>query len=280
MIYPSIYQGPPAGYTKVVSTKRYIAIHATANDASAENEMSYARTRTDNAKTSAHYYVDSDSIVQGIDTKYQAWHAGSATGNARGIAYELTGTNGKSRASWLASLAWPKLARQIALDCAEHGITPRLLTIAQMQDGKSTGIVTHDMMRRAWGGTDHTDPGPNFPMDHLIEMVKTNGANMATVQADLIGTDDQRLHAATVRDEARVKGTPTYSATWTDATTDTETSREIQQLLKIDDVLAAVKRPVGVTLSDADLQAIITGVSAAVLAGLKASLRLTFAPTD
>lgn len=179
-IYPAIYAGPPRWYGNTRTDKRYIAIHNTANDASAEGEMSYARRRDDSVST--HYFVDNDSIVQALDTNLRAYHAGSSAGNSLAIAYEITGTNGKSRTWWLANVAWPLLARQIAVDCREHDIEPRLLTVAEIEAGKLTGIITHDQMRQAWGGTTHTDPGPNFPLDHLLELVR---AEMGDIDMDL-----------------------------------------------------------------------------------------------
>lgn len=169
-IYPEIYDGPPHSYTARWTRKRYIAVHNTSNDASAEAEASYAKRRTDSV--SSHYYVDPDSLIQSLNTDHRAWHAGSTEGNDRGIAYEITGTNGKSRTWWLGNVAWAKLAQQIAVDCREWGIVPQTLTVAQIQAGVATGVITHDQMRLAWGGTDHTDPGPNFPMDHLIALVR------------------------------------------------------------------------------------------------------------
>lgn len=187
--YPDVpFQGPPAAYGKTPYPKRYVAIHNTSNDATAEGEASYAQRRTDG--TSSHYFVDNDSIVQSLRTEFGANHAASSTGNRHAIAYEITGVNGWTRAQWLARVAWGLLARQIARDCRHHGIAARLLTPAQMQDGKTTGIVTHDLMRRAWGGTTHTDPGPNFPIDHLLSLVQAelDGDDMAQLtDADLLG---------------------------------------------------------------------------------------------
>src|SRR5690606_28522872 len=34
------------------------------------------------------------------------------------------------------------------------------------------GAYDHNQMRLAWGGTDPTDPGPNFPWDHLLTVWK------------------------------------------------------------------------------------------------------------
>lgn len=169
-IYPAIYSGPPRHYGSTRTDKRYIAIHNTSNDATAEGEASYAKRREDSV--SSHYYVDNDSLLQSLDTSLRAYHAGSTIGNSQAIAYEITGTNGKSRSWWLANVAWPLLARQIAIDCREHDIEPQLLTVAEIKAGSKTGIITHDQMRQAWGGTTHDDPGPNFPLDHLLALVQ------------------------------------------------------------------------------------------------------------
>src|SRR5690554_2463042 len=168
-LYRDIYDGPPRSYLRTKTPKRYITIHCTQNTASAANEAAYAKRRTDSV--SSHYYVDDREIVQSLDTDYVAFHVGSHIGNTHGISYEITGLVQWSRSRWMSSVAWDLLARQIRRDCAEHGITPRLLTVAQMREGKLSGIITHNQARLAWGGTDHTDPGPNFPMDHLLALL-------------------------------------------------------------------------------------------------------------
>lgn len=170
-IYQSIYSGPPNGYTAAYTKKKYIAIHNTSNSATAEAEASYATWRPD--RTSSHYYVDSNSIVQSLTTDFQAWHAGSVQGNMYGIAYEITGVNSWSRQQWLDNVAWDILANQIATDMRYWGIQNKHLSVQEMQAGNVTGIVTHNDMRLAWGGTDHTDPGPNFPMDYLIQKIQS-----------------------------------------------------------------------------------------------------------
>lgn len=230
--YASIYQGPARNYGASAGSKRYVAIHDTSNDASAKDEMSYAKRRTDSV--SSHYYADGNSVIQALDTDLVAWHAGSSTGNARAIAYEITGVNGWTRAQWLARVAWPLLARQIAKDCREHDIEPRILTVAQMQDGRSTGLVTHDLMRRAWGGTDHTDPGPNFPMDHLLDLVRAelNGATMADVA--LTPLQNKFLTASKTRLEALATGARTSNIDWDDVEGNVEKNWAVGQLAKID----------------------------------------------
>jgi N-acetyl-anhydromuramyl-L-alanine amidase AmpD len=164
------YIGPPRSYGAWETTKTGIAIHATANTASAENEASYARNRTDSV--SSHFYVDDNSVIQSLDTKFLAWHAGNDEGNSRAVAIEITGQNAWTRQRWLDSVDWNGLAKLCAWICIRHNIAPRHLTVAQMQSG-APGIYTHNDMRLAWGGTDHTDPGPNFPMDYLLTLVSS-----------------------------------------------------------------------------------------------------------
>lgn len=168
-IYREIYDGPPSGYRASRGPKKYVGLHNTSNDASVRDELSYSKWRPD--KTSTHYYGDNLEIAQSLDTALCANHAGSAEGNNFAIAWEFTGTNGKSRAWWMANVVWAKVAQQMARDCREFGIPPRLLTVAEMRGGVAKGFVTHDLMRQAWGGTTHTDPGPGFPVDYLLALV-------------------------------------------------------------------------------------------------------------
>lgn len=71
-------------------TPRYIVIHNTANDASAENEIKYMQS---NAKeTSYHFAVDDKEIIQAVPLDRNAWHAGDGAngkGNRYGIAIEI-----------------------------------------------------------------------------------------------------------------------------------------------------------------------------------------------
>ena len=70
-------------------TPTRIVIHNTANDASAENEISYMHSN--NKEVSFHFAVDDKEIVQGIPLDRNAWHAGDGNGkgNREGIAIEI-----------------------------------------------------------------------------------------------------------------------------------------------------------------------------------------------
>lgn len=69
---------------------KWVVIHNTANDASAENEIRYMQSNT--AQTSFHYAVDDKEAIQGVELWRNAWHAGDGAkgpGNREGIAVEI-----------------------------------------------------------------------------------------------------------------------------------------------------------------------------------------------
>ncbi len=151
-------------------TKYAIAVHNTSNDASAANEAAFATRRTDGV--SAHLYVDRGEVIQSLDLLARAGHAGSQQGNEHAIAVEITGVNGWSREQWLRNVAWDQLGAALAWCCRQFGIAVRRAAVDEMRTSpRVRAFYSHDDMRRAWGGTDHTDPGPGFPWDRLFQAV-------------------------------------------------------------------------------------------------------------
>lgn len=180
-----------------------VAIHNTANTASAAGEAAYAQRRTDGV--SAHFYVDDVEVIQSIDTKHRTGHAGSTAGNEHAVSVEITGTNARSRQWWLDNVAWNQLARVLAQVCHRYGIEPRRASVAEMKANPQVrAFYSHDDMRRAWGGTTHTDPGPNFPWDHLLAKVRQAMTQEDDVSAADVwqgtkwkGTDGREYEAGT-----------------------------------------------------------------------------------
>ena len=177
-------------YSDRDSLKYGVAIHCTANTASARAEASYATRRTDGV--SAHLFADDREVIQSLDTKARAGHAGSAEGNDHAIAVEITGLVSWSRATWLESVAWDKLGRVLAHiiqkdpHFAGKGFQVRRASVDEMRrNPKVQALYGHDDMRRAWGGTTHTDPGPNFPWDRLFQAI-----NDALEDDDMKPTDN------------------------------------------------------------------------------------------
>jgi N-acetyl-anhydromuramyl-L-alanine amidase AmpD len=157
-------------YVDADGTKYGIAIHNTSNTASAAAEASYATRRTDGV--SAHFYVDDTTVIQSLDTLARAGHAGSSQGNQNAVAVEIRGLNNWTRQQWLDGVAWDLLGSALAQVCHAYGVQVRRAYVAEMQSNpKVHAFYSHDDMRRAWGGTDHTDPGPGFPWDRLFSAV-------------------------------------------------------------------------------------------------------------
>lgn len=175
-------------YTDADGKKYAIAIHNTSNNASDENEASYAQRRTDGV--SSHFYCDEDSVIQSIDTNDRVGHAGSGNGNNNALAVEITGGNGQSRQWWIDNVAWDKLCQVLAYviknDPDLVGFQVRRASVSEMiSNPKVKAFYAHDDMRRAWGGTTHTDPGPNFPWDHFLAKMKAAlSGNVSTVGSD------------------------------------------------------------------------------------------------
>lgn len=196
--YPDLKWVVPRSWTNANrSSVQLIVIHTTEGSAhgqSAEDGAAYDARRTDG--TSAHYFVDSGSVVQCVRTNDQA-HTARAQGNRRGIQYELCGRAGWSAATWRGDYQQAMLkraARQCARDAKKWGIPVRHLTVAQVADG-AKGFCGHWDITRAFPQDrgSHTDPGDDFPWSQFLDMVRTELApekeeDMATTQeiADLL----------------------------------------------------------------------------------------------
>jgi hypothetical protein len=124
------------------------------------------------AGTSAHKVVDQDSICEGVKRNIIAWHVGPG-GNGLYIGYEFCGSASWDYATWrqpeqLAMIA--NAAPYIADDLRYCGAPARWLSIAQVA-ALQKGLLTHNDVRLALGGTTHTDPGANFPYAELLAAI-------------------------------------------------------------------------------------------------------------
>lgn len=135
---------------------------------------------------SSHYTADADSIVQCVRLADTAWTVGNRPGNYRGINWELAGYANQTREQWLDTFSLAMLTRIaeiIRRDSATYSIPVRTLTDAEVRS-RVPGITSHWQLGRVFGGTDHTDPGPNFPWDVLLSLI--------------IGDDDMPLDPADI----------------------------------------------------------------------------------
>ena len=139
------------------------------------------------AQASAHYCVDNDSIVQGVNEGDYAWASGP-TGNYLGIQIEMAGRASQSRAEWLDDYSRAMLERVAALVadiCTRQDIPVRVLTDEQVAAGEP-GITTHAALARVFRETNHTDPGPNFPWDYFVERVQAHVSGGGSVEAPAV----------------------------------------------------------------------------------------------
>lgn len=172
-----------------------IVVHYTAGSersTSAEDGAAYDQRRTDG--TSTHYFVDSNSVVQCVETWNRA-NAALYTGNRIGIQYELCGTV-QTREQWLdaaSNATITNAARQIARDCRRYSLPVRWLTPAEVRAGLK-GICGHADITLAFPadrGT-HMDPGAAFPRDVLLARVNQFMAP-APVPASPGGRKDEEM---------------------------------------------------------------------------------------
>lgn len=139
------------------------------NARTAENCADYFKRTIRQA--SAHYCVDSDSVVQCVSVKDVAWAAPGA--NSRGIQIELAGFASQTKTQWQDAFGLEMLKVSAGLVrglCQQYSIPIVFIGKAGLLRGER-GITTHAQVSDAFKRSTHTDPGPNFPIDEFIKMV-------------------------------------------------------------------------------------------------------------
>jgi peptidoglycan hydrolase-like protein with peptidoglycan-binding domain len=137
----------------------------------AEALAEYGRITDRNA--SWHFAVDPNSATQSVRINDVAWAAGT-TGNAYGVHVEFCGFYRTQREEWTNELGMAELKRGadiFKVICQQYGIPFELLSVEDIR-AKRSGIVTHALLTEAFHESDHQDPGPNFPMDIFLGLLK------------------------------------------------------------------------------------------------------------
>lgn len=83
------------GNSRATSKIKYIVIHYTGNDGDTD-EANGKYFKNNIVKTSAHYFVDGDSVTRSVPDNYIAWHCGGGLQGLNGHAYWLKCTNTNS----------------------------------------------------------------------------------------------------------------------------------------------------------------------------------------
>lgn len=122
---------------------------------------------------SAHLCGDDDSVVECVRVGDTAFHVPNA--NADGYGLEQAGYRNQGKTGWrdAFSLATIRnLCQAVASKPELAHIPDRFLTDTQLADGISAGHTTHEQCTRVLGGGTHTDPGPDFPKDYVLEQMR------------------------------------------------------------------------------------------------------------
>lgn len=121
-------------------------------------------------QASAHYMVDPAEVYCGVRPPAEAWHVGAANRYGGGASIGIEQTGYAYSTDWWSPPALQQLDRIVDLVgslCDRYDIPRRWLGVAELQAGQA-GISTHGLCTAAGIGTDHTDPGPNWPTDEFM----------------------------------------------------------------------------------------------------------------
>jgi hypothetical protein len=136
---------------------------------------------------SAHVCVDPGEAVRCLDLTDLGYHAPP---NGGSIGIEFAGYSADDDwatpdgESMLAIAA--NVCRAIA---AELGVDPVWLVAASLLAGRH-GHTSHAEVSQAWHQSDHWDPGPHFPVDHFLDLVRGGPAPAPTPPAPSPQEDD------------------------------------------------------------------------------------------
>lgn len=143
-------------------------------------------------RASAHYCIDADSIVQCVRDQDVAYAAPRV--NHDGIHLEHAGYAHQTRDQWLDGFSYEMLkrsARLTATKCVQYAIPAVYVDEAGLQRGER-GITDHGTSTRAFGIVGgHTDPGPSFPMDEYIRLVRAELAPPTPKEWDEMATKEE-----------------------------------------------------------------------------------------
>lgn len=147
-------------------------------------ELSAPGGYLDNEGLAPHGMTDPTQRVRACSTQRYSGHVGGRA-NPLVVGYEVAGRAGNSRAQWLdggnQQRALESDAMLIAWDYVQDGWSRaeiRMLSGAQIKQNYNggpivRGLITHNDVSQFIGGTNHWDPGPNFPFDWFLDRVRS-----------------------------------------------------------------------------------------------------------
>jgi len=127
------------------------------------------------SKVSAHYCVDAKTVIQCVREKDIAWHARG--GNTHSIGVELAGFARQTGHDWEDAYSTGVLGHAsvlVADVCRRRRIPTRWLSADALLAARR-GITGHAEVSSAYRKSDHSDPGPGFPVESFIDRVRRTG---------------------------------------------------------------------------------------------------------
>ncbi len=157
------------------TTVNLIVLHSMESGESAVAAENVAKWFASDASpvSSAHYCIDSDSIVRCVREESMAWHARG--GNRHSIGIEHAGRARQTERQWRDAFSEAMLERSAALVADigfRWGIPLQYVDADDLLRGEG-GITTHSDITIAHKKSTHTDPGKGFPMEWYVERANT-----------------------------------------------------------------------------------------------------------
>lgn len=196
----SIWIPSPNRYVGRIAPLKWVVWHSTEGVETTGAALALALNwfALPSANVSAHIVADDgsddrygDGIIECVQPSDTAWHC--ANGNASGYGVEIVGKAGQTGVQWTDRYSLEALhnaARWVADHPALQHIPRRWLTDDQLRRGE-LGHITHVQVSRVLGGTNHSDPGPNFPYDLVMAYLNEDD--------DMFTDADRARLAATAR---------------------------------------------------------------------------------
>lgn len=164
---------------------RFVVLHDTEGGDAHSNAVYFARETT---RASTQLVVDDEGCYRCLPDLVIPWGAPGA--NTRGLHVEHCGFKSWTRAQWRQHGPMLRLsAEHVAHWCWAYSIPVRYIGPRRLRFG-FRGITTHAACSAAFPPNEgHSDPGPGFPLDAYLELVRE-------ARAALVAS-----HAAAVRAE-------------------------------------------------------------------------------
>ncbi len=160
-----------------------IVVHTMESDEREDAALRCARWfQNPRSRVSAHYCVDPETIIQCVRDEDVAWHAPGA--NHDGLGIELAGRAAQSRREWADAYSSATLARAAGLTaelCRRHSIPTQWLWPADLRADKR-GLTAHASVSEAFRRSTHYDPGPAFPAERFLGLVRAQRASDGRVE--------------------------------------------------------------------------------------------------